>query len=280
MSNKPTKRQSLYAHLKEKYFTAQEAQTVLGMDRNTFNNRVRAGLIKRTVIEGLGEHGLYEKQHIYDLAATIEAALLATDARNLTFRHATAGDLEAINYLAYLYFGEGALTPERKAARRRYLETNPDSTYALFNFEKLLASIDIVPLAHDAVLEFREGKRGWQFPDEKIEQYQPGHPLELIIIDTMVSPNYPPRIRELYVGYLLRGLSEVFQQWGNHGVEIKSIDACGSTEQGRHILASAGFAYLGEKQPRRHMYHLEVADSDLKLLRPYKDALADRKAQH
>jgi hypothetical protein len=272
-TKKPIKqRQTLYAHLSDKYYTAAEAQAILGMDRHTFNNRVKRGMIKRTVIEGLSDHGMYEKGHIEDLAAAIEATLLAADTRKFLYRKAEISDLDALNYLAYLNFGDGALLPERKAAREHYLELNPSSTWCLFNFEKLLASIDVVPLAHSAILEFRQGKRGWQFPDE-VEQYESGHPLELIIIDMMASSNAPPRIRETYASSLLHHLSKTLAEWGSQGIEIASIDACGGTDLGRRILEHAGFTYMGEKQKNRHMFHLDIAESDLKLLHPYKQAL-------
>jgi hypothetical protein len=267
-------RKPVSAHLSERYYTAQEAQAILGMDRNAFNNRVRNGTIKRTTIEGITEHGFYEKKHIEDLAAIIEASLLAASTRSLTYRKAEIKDLDALNYLGYLHFGEGAIKPEAKAARQRYLELNPNSTYCLFNFEKLLASIDVVPLAHPAILEFREGKRGWQFPDEMIKQFEPGASLELIIIDMVVTPNVPPRIREVYASSLLHHLSKTFAEWGSQGIEITSIDACGGTDLGRRILEHAGFTYMGEKQKNRHMFHLDIAESDLKLLHPYKQALA------
>lgn len=260
------------------YYTPQEAQKVLGMDRDTFNNYVRRGAIKRHVI--IGSQGHFMKKDIDDLAERIETALIAAERpKNLVFRRAEMSDLDAINRLAYYHFGEGALTPERKGARLRYLETNPSSTFCLVNGDKLLSSIDIVPLAHAAILDFREGKRGWQFPSEMIELYAPGHPLELIIIDMMVTLNASPRVRESYAGDLLRGLSRQFREWASNGIEIKTVDACGGTELGRRILESAGFSYTGEKQPRRHMYHLEVEESDLRLLKPYRQALAEWKAR-
>jgi len=171
----------------------------------------------------------------------------------------------------------GALTPERKAARQRFLAANPNSTFCLFNNEKLLGSIDIVPLKQAAIPEFREGKRGWQFSNNMIEQYKPSYPLKLIIIDMMVTLNAAPRIRETYAVHILRGLSRMFGEWARIGIEIETIDACGGTEMGRRILESAGFEYTGEKQPRRHMYHLEVEKSDLKLFKLYKQALAEWK---
>jgi hypothetical protein len=262
----------------ELYYTPQEAQKILGMSRDTFNNYVRRGSIKRYTF--VGPHGFFLRSEIDGLAERIEAALLAAQIRNYSFRRAELGDLDLINYLAYTHFGEGALTPERKAARRRFLEANPDSTFCLFDSEQLLASIDIVPLTHDAILEFREGKRGWQFSNEQIEQYKPGYPLELIIIDMMVTLRATPQARENYAGSVLRGLSRQFKEWGSQDVEIKSIDASGGTELGKHILESAGFKYMGEKQPNRHIYHLDVDTTDLKLLKPYKAALTEWKHQH
>ena len=120
-----------------------------------------------------------------------------------------------------LHFGDGALTPERKAARQRYLEVNPESTFCLFNDGKLLGSIDIVPLAHAAILEFQNGKRGWQFPNEMIEQYAPGHALELVIIDMMTTLNAPPRARELYASHLLRGLASTICDLGGAGCGVQ-----------------------------------------------------------
>ena len=255
----------------ELYYTPQEAQNILGMSRDTFNNYVRRGSIKRYTF--IGPHGFFLKSEIDSLVERIEATLLAAETKNLIFRNAKVEDLDAINHLAFYHFGEGALTPERKAARQRFMATNPDSTLCLFNNEKFLGSIDIVPLKHAAILEFREGKRGWQFPSETIEQYEPGHPLELIVIDMMVTLSASPRMRAIYAGDILKGVSRRLGEWARKGVEIQTIDACGGTESGRRILESAGFEYTGEKLPRRHMYHLEIDKSDLKLLNCYKLAL-------
>jgi hypothetical protein len=252
----------------ELYYTPQEAQRVLGMDRDKFNNYVRRGTIKKHTV--LGPHGYFLRSDIDGLAERIEATLLAAETKNLIFRPAKVEDMDAINHLAYYHFGDGVLTPERKEARQNYIKTNKESTFCLLNGEKLLASIDILPLKHDAILEFKEGKRGWQFPKEAIMQYKIGEPLELIIIDMMTTLNASPRMRETYAADLLRGLSKKFGEWAQKGIEIKTIDACGGTELGRRILESAGFEYTGEKQPRRHMYHLEIEKSDLKLLKPYR----------
>jgi len=276
----------------ETHYTPQQAQRVLGMDRDTFNNYVRRGVINRVTFIDSKAHGYFKKGEIDALAEKIEALLLAAEAPNIYYRglvrtpegkidrQQMLEDLAQENRLATTYFGEGyGQLPERTAARRRYLEVNPDSTFYLFNYSRMIASINIVPLTHDAVLEFQEGKRGWQFSDDKIKLYEPGDPLELIIIDTMVTPSASPEKRNRYASYLLHGLAKTMQEWGEKGIEIKSVDACGASDEGEHILQSAGFTFLGLKGKRR-MYHLEIEESNLKLLRPYKKAFANWKQAH
>src|SRR6266496_1771304 len=179
-----------------KYYTAQEAQKRLGMTRDMFNHHVKQGAIKKTTL--VGSHGYYLKAEIDALAEKIEYTLLIADIPSLEYRTATFNDLEDLNRMAYLNFGEFSRSPERVAARRRFLEVNPHSTFVLYNYHALVASLDIVPLQHEAILEFREGKRGWQFPNEMIEQFEPGHRLECIIIDTMTTTNAPITLYPLF----------------------------------------------------------------------------------
>lgn len=260
----------ILARISEIYYTPQEAMRILGMNRDTFNNYVRKGVLHRVV--PLGTHGYFSKAEIDAMAERLEALFLTANNPVLEFRAANVEDLEKEDRLAYLNFGPRARSPERVAARRRFLVYNPYSSFHLYNHGNLVASINITPLKHEAILEFRDGKRGWQFPNEMIEQFEPGHPLELIIIDMMTTTNAPPSQRQYYAQHLLHRISDVLAEWGKKGIIIKSIDACGGTEAGRRILKSAGFDFLGEKNGR-DIFTLDVENSDLKLLKKYKNAL-------
>lgn len=263
---------NLNEQILEGYYTAREAQKRLGMTKDMFNHHVVQGTIKKTTF--VGKHGYYKKAEIDSLAESIEYALLTADAPVLEYRAATIEDLEALDRMAYLNFGEFSRSPERKAARRRYLELNPCSTFVLYNYYSLIASMDIIPLKHSAILEFREGKRGWQFSDDMIEQFEAGHRLECIIIDMMTTTNAPRVKRGYYASVLLRHLAnETFVEWGKKGVDIKTIDACGGFEFGKRILQTAGFVSLGVKAHSREIYHLDVDQTDLKPLQAYKAAL-------
>lgn len=270
------------------YYTAKQAQQRLGMDKDRFNYIMKTRDIQR--VPFLGGQGYYRKQEIDMLASEIDAFLLAADKSNFEFRPARMEDLEAEDHMAYLNFGEGSRSPERNASRRRYLEVNPLTSFHLYNLGTLVALINLVPLKHEAILEFRQGKRGWQFPSEMIEQFEPGHRLECIIIDLATITNVSPEKRMVYAGILLHELALQFMKWGSKGIDIKSIDACGGTLQGRRILEKAGFEYTGTyKIPAigkpgvmsdRPMYLLDLDKSDLTQLHPYRAALATWKERH
>lgn len=281
---------STMERLKNTHYTAQEAYEHLGMTRDAFNNYVRRNPDEFGRVTPLGAYGYYRKDKIEAMKEKLEAVIMAAESSKFEFRPARMNDLEAEDHMAYLNFGEGSRSPERNASRRLYLEANPYTTFHLFNSGTLVSFLNLVPLKHEAILEFRQGKRGWVFPIKMIEQYEPGKPLELIIIDLATITNAPPEKRERYAGYLLHKLAGQLAAWGAKGIDIKSIDACGGTPDGRRILEHAGFTYTGtykipaigkpEVMSDRPMYHLDVDTSDLVLLRRYKHALQQWREQN
>lgn len=270
------------------YYTAKAAQQKLGMDKDKFNYIVKTRKIQR--VPFLGGQGYYRKNEIDMLASEIDAFLLAGERSHFEFRPASFEDLEDEDHMAYLNFGPGSISPERNASRRKYLEVNPYTSFHLYNSKTLVALINLVPLKHEAILEFQQGKRGWMFSSEMIEQFEPGRRLECIIIDLATLPNVPPEKRQRYGGYLLHKLAIQLAEWGDQGIDIKSMDACGGTPDGRKILEHAGFQYTGTyKIPAigkpdimsdRPMYHLDIDNSDLVLLHRYKQTLAEWQKLH
>lgn len=278
----PRGKSNLSNQLAGKYYTPQEAMQRLGMDRDSFNNYVRRGTIKKETF--IGKHGFFSVREIDALAAQIESAILTANTTSLKMRAATKDDLPSINSMAYLNFGELSRSSERIEARKRFLEANPGSTFALLDGNTVVASLDIVPMKHEAIERFREGVRGWTFPNKMIEQWEPGRRIEAIVIDFMTTTLLPPdelrKMRRKYARTLLSQFADMLVEWGSKGIDIKSIDACGGFEDGRHILKTGGFVSLGIKGNNREIFTLDVDRSDLQMLRPYKEALSIWKAQH
>ena len=284
---RPRKEFELNEEIAKRYYTAKEAQKELGLtnDRDRFNYIMRTRNIQR--VPFLGGVGYYKKTEIDHLAAEIYSFLLAGESSNFQYRAATVDDIDAENHLAYLNFGERALNPKTMEARKNLARINPESTYHLYDHSFLVASINIVPLKREAILHFKDGKRGWLFEEEDMERLESGKPLECIIIDVMSTPIVPPEKRSVYGTILLRNFfGPTWKQWGERGVEIARFYSNGGTEAGHRLLKSAGGHPINQSEhelnPRvkRVIYEVEVAESDKKLFRPHKQALVEwRKSQ-
>jgi len=254
--------------ISEVYYTAAEARGRLGLTEAAFQAWVKAKKVNKIILPGK-KQGMYSKREIDMLVASIDAATLL-ERLPLHFEKATLGTQSDEFKLAVLNFGEG--TQRFNEKRIELLKKNPDMSYYLYDGRFMVASINFVPLSHDAILMFKQGERGWLLGDY-IEQFAPGHPLECIIIDFMTTPLVPENRRKLYAQRLLLGLGSVFVEWAKQVVEIASIYACGGTPYGRQILENAKFTYLGEPRTNRHIYELDIAKSSLKVLEPYKEIL-------
>lgn len=258
--------------LPDLYYTAEQARNKLGMTKDAFNHYVKTGVIKKTTI--VGKHGHFMKREIDMLALSINAAMLAAQSSEIQFKKATPQDQEKEFELAVLNFGEP--TKRFHEYRRQLLTINPDISYYVYDHEHMVASIDIVPLNHEGILKFTEGERGWHL-GEYVKQFVSDEPLELIVIDMMTTTLVPMDKRNRYAMHLLFGMTRVLEEWGKQGVDIIKVYANGGSIYGKRLLETAGFTKLGERRDNRFIYELDIAMSDLQVLRPYKDAITEYK---
>src|SRR5712691_11839926 len=273
----PRRKENLDEEIAKYYYSAKEAQKKLGMNRDRFNYILRTRHIER--VPFLGGYGYYKKSDIDKLADEIDTFLQLGEKVHLQYRHATLDDLDAEIDLAALNFGRKRAEATR-GARRRYLETNPEITHYLYSNERMVAAINLIPLSHEAILEFREGQRGWFFSTDQIGQFEPDRRLECIIIDMMTTTKVTLDQRHRYASYLLRDLGQItLIEWAKRGVGIMTVDACAGTEDGERILRRAGFEFLG-KRDERDIYHLDIDKSDLPFIKAYKEALTEWKHHH
>jgi hypothetical protein len=273
----PRRNENLEEEIAKYYYTAKEAQKKLGMNRDKFNYTLRTRNIDR--IPFLGGYGYYRKSDIDRLAEEIDTFLQLGRKVSLQYRTATLEDIDDEIDLAALNFGRKRAEATRDA-RIRYLQVNPEITHYLYSHDRLVASINLVPLVPNAISAFKEGKRGWLFESNDIEQFESDHKLNCIIIDMMTTTKVALEQRHRYASYLLRDFGQItLIEWAKRGVDIKTINACSTTEDGEHVLRRAGFEFLG-KYNERDMYSLDIDAADLPLLQGYKEALAEWKRHH
>jgi len=251
------------------YYTAAQAGKALGLDEEAFQYYVRKGRIKRVNLPGRGQ-GVYSKKEVDRLVSKTEAAILAEQAEGTEFRKATLEDIEQEGQLANLAFGESARLYEE---RKTFLQKNPDIDYHLYDSDKLVAYITIVPLKHQTIMDYVEGKTKnlYNIDLDNIEQFAPNKPLECIIIDMVTTPAVPPRQRGAYGARLLSEFTRELTEMGRQGVEIAKIYATSRTPSGIRILKNAGFRVIHhDPKNDRYSFELDVMTSDEKILREYK----------
>lgn len=260
--------------LSDVYYTASQARRMLGLTEDAFQGWIKSKKITKILLPNR-KQGVFAKSEINMIAAGIDNAYLLAKSP-LRFEKASLASQDGEFKLTELVFGER--TRQFHEKRVELLKKNPDMSYYVFDTNFVVASINIVPMQHEGILQFKDGERGWLM-GRYVEQYIAGKPLELIIIDCITSPLVPLNRRRMYAQRLFFGIMEVFAKMAEQGIEIATIHACGGTPDGREILERAHFTYLGEPRPNRHIYELDIATSDFPLLAPYKEALVRYQTQ-
>ena len=261
--------------LPDLYYTPEQARKKLGITRDAFNHYVKKGTIKKTTI--LGKHGHFVKRDIDLLAKTISSAMLAALTPHPQFRRATVDEQEDELELAVLTFGEKARVFHE--SRHHILLKNPETSYTVYEDKYMVACVNGIPLQYEGIRKFKEGEAGWLLEDY-VEQFVPGKPLEIVILELMTTPLVSLNLRRHYAMHLLFGIAHQLTQWGRQGVDIVSIYAEEGTPTGKQLLEKAGFTSVAQRGNNRTVYQLNVKASNLHVLKPYKDALAKYQREH
>ena len=117
----------------------------------------------------------------------------------------------------------------------------------------------------------------WLIDLENIEQFRTGKPLECLFLDALTTPAVEPTNISSYAAYMIAKLIQTIAEMGRQGIEISKVYGMSRTPSGIRILKSAGFEVIKEYDSGKITFELDVANSDRKILREYKEALEQQK---
>ncbi len=264
----------LSKELTKTYYTAADAQKALGLDEEAFQYWGRTQRIKRIYLPGR-KQAVYSKKEVNEMADRIEATAIADQPDGIEFRKATLEDMEAEYELSYNIFGKWAHTIE---VRKNFLKKCKDGYYHLYDHNKLVGFIEIIPFNKETIEQFIKGEiRGREIDPKNVEDFTSGKPLECIVMEMSVTQAVPPTQRTFYGSRLLVGMTNTFRAWGENGIMITKLHATSSTPTGIRILKSAGFQIVRDLGNGRLGFELNIETSDAKILRGYKEALEEWK---
>jgi hypothetical protein len=252
------------------YYTAGEAQKVIGMNASTFGYYVRKGKIKKFV-PPLRTEGFYEKREIDQLAREM-ALFLHTDTEEpvstAKTRIARSEDAPGVvNVLASI--GWQTATAEQRLA---WYKVNPHTDYIITWKNEIMGYIWAVPFIPETLEDMMSGKkRAWNIQAHDILPYEPGGTYDIYtgiairqdITTTGQTTRFAFRLIAGYLAYL----EELVQQ----GIQVHHIYAVSAESNGQKLSRALGFieqeAKAGDRFPR---FVVDLKKSDSHFARQYR----------
>jgi len=261
--------------------TAGEAQKILGPMLYKYVDR---GVLKRYGPDTL-KHKYYKRTEVEAIRASEEAffekgeVIPLTEKNNTTFARATPEDMVGVYQVALSVFSPGTTTAEQRAA---CVAKCPDGNYVVKEYGEVVAFIHIQPLRPDRLRAFINGDlRGWQITDEDIECFVPGKPTDVLIKSMAATRKYGQQKSLYYTQRLLLGTSHELARLGRQGIVLRKVYATSETETGIALSIHAQMKRIKrlkaanpeKNEPGRYSFELDVATSNVPLLREYQQAI-------
>ncbi len=259
------------ANLSDRYYSGREVQRKLSITEPALRNLVSQKKIRKIVPPGR-EYGVYLREEVDTFAEKWLAFLTANEPPKTTFEIGKAEDMEGVYKLA-----QRAIAPKTMDAnlRRSWLEKAPESTYVVKHDSKVVAFFHLLPVKHDALMAFMEGKiRGWDITVDEVENFEQEKPVECLAIIAS-EPDVNETTRMHYVTVLLRGLRKQMVELGKKGYIITKIYATSETPTGIAMAIHVGMEAYGPKIGKRLTFVWDVEKSQSFLCDAYKEGLSE-----
>lgn len=259
------------------FYSSSEAQERLGVDKNHFNYLVRKGTINGVTLPGR-KRNVYPKTQIDNLAAALHTTIEQYERDKSLFQAANLDDMEEEYALDASLYGKRTATIEERTIR---LKKNPESDFVLKSEGEIVGHISFFPISTESMGEFTRGEISDSEMPSRILLFEPGQPLEVLLLVMSVKPGFPPDIAKHFGQRLVMGALSVFSEFGRRGVEINGIHATSRTPTGINICRK--FRMHEEQVPNekgRYHFWINPQTSDMPLIRGYREALAEYREQY
>jgi Helix-turn-helix domain len=271
------------------YLTSSEAAEILKCSVSMVYTYERSGRLKKEVPKGR-KQGFFKRSEVEALAAGMaeffEMSLESQvpEMSDLVFAQATPDDAEGIYKVAASLFG----TTTSAELRKPLIALCPQGNYIVKWREKIVAYIHIQPLKHEQIMAFMNGKiRGPDLSVNDLDCFAPEKSVECLVKSIGAVKDIGPddsthRLNQLHFLFkLLRGTALEIEKLGAQGIDITKLYATSETITGIEMAYSAHMEMFGKPfKGSRFRYVLDVQQSDIPLLRPYKHALAEWQQAH
>src|SRR6185312_6668130 len=251
--------------LNHHYYTASEAQVILGLSKAMFFRKVQEGFIPKVVLPGM-KQGVYPKRDIDAIAKSMD--MLFEPYGKIAFSKSSPADqLEEMN-IGIRCFGSDFITPLRE---RIAFQQKSD-----FTFHSL--KVDGHVVGYISMFRFSENFLDDLLTGRKIEVDITANDMEPFVrlehfsvyIDVIaVDPSLPAHMQRLYAGLLISRAIDLLANLIANGYQITRIYTVTSTKEGDNLVKKLGFRLMERKSivPGRTAYQYVLDEKGIQHLR-------------
>lgn len=269
------------------YLNSAQAAEILNCSVGMIYNYERSGQLHKKTPPGR-KQGYFIEEEVRALAEGLTSffetpIIKETEKDELVFSQATPGDMEGVYKVAASLFG----STTSAEARKPLVELCPEGNYIVKRNNQVVAYIHIQPLKHDRLMAFMRGEiRGKDITKEDLDCFEPGKTVECLVksigatkqIGTTDANKRANQLRFLY--RLLRGTALEMAKLGKKGTIISKLYATSETVTGIAMGFGARMEQYGKPLGEgRFRFIMDIEQSDIPLIQPYKKALAEWRRQ-
>jgi hypothetical protein len=249
------------------YYTAREAQKVLGLSNASFHRWVGEGKIKKYMPPGR-ERGIYPKRDIDALARAMKSVFEQQD--KIVFSRSTPADQEQEMHIGIRCFGEEFITPlpERIAFQQK-------SEYTFWSLkvdDQVVGYISMFRFPPDFLDDLLTGRRIEReittrivLPFKRLESF-------VLYIDVLATdPRLSHHLRTLYANFLVIRFADTILNFLGNGYFIRALYTVTATREGDNLVNKAGFRKMEGKSivPGRTAYEFILDDVGIEKLKEF-----------
>ena len=273
------------------YYTAKEAAERLNLPVATFYRRIKAQKIQVEKYTPIGyTEGFYNKKQVDELAQEMELETLLHSTEPLIFsRVSSENDIRGIVDLCIAIYGQNG-TPSYDARLEIWLK-NPEVYYVVSQGDIVVGYISLIWFDKEAldVLMGPTPKQSRITPagtgiyaitgPEHVRPFTEGQPIDSLFVSLGVRPGMPNEDQKNCAIKLLRGTQDVLVDFAKRGMSIRMLYATSERDDGKRLARTLGMKKIEYPNDRVWRYELEMTSSDSLLLKPYKQALAEKEGR-
>ena len=258
----------------KKYYSAKEAQEILGMTYSALRNQVITGNVRKVFPPGKRQ-AQYVREDVDKLKNELDAFFISkahVESGPAKFVKATIEDMPEAVALADAVFGGHNTIPIEK--RVEWLKKNPDIDFLVKQEGQLIGYASLVPWAPATIDDLLTQKRfAKDLTADDILTYTPGVPIDIYGMAIGVLPGFNrPKKREVGM-ILLLGIKDFLIELGHRKVIIRSIKAHSTKPDGIKLMKHAGFTEVESSIKGMHDFIVDVETSGISFIMKYKEAL-------